>query len=544
MPRRSVTSKAKENEADTVAFEPETPGDWTDDPHDAGTALDELGARTGAGTPSGTVTDETTWAISPTAGTASAYSRGDHTHGTPAEPGGHEIFDDVTKQTLIASSTITVTDGEPYTPIDSASSITLTSQPHIAAGRDGQLVLLKNVGSYNIIVQDVNALGGCLFRLTANSVTIQPGGTLALIYDSVIGFWIQQYILNPQTFTPSIATFTCDLSTTQEVANSGTHAATFTMTLTYVGTPSACSIDISTDDAGGNWSIDVPSPYTSLSPSTTPPCAVFDKGTSVLATRQFTATATVAGTGGLTKTLTFTYYNRRYMGPSTDTDGLTTGQVLALDGAGGTSGLSDSITGTFTGITTGAGEYVWYAYREALDAAIYFAVTTATGDEVAAFTKIQDGTLSHTNDSGFVENFTTWKSDVANIGSSKTVIVSSSLGNNRIYIGPATDTNPISNASILALDDTADGESIVSNTVIRTYTAIKIEAGEYLWLVYPDRLTDPIHVKDVTTMLDIDGSWQDNVTHTNQYGYAETYRCWRSTNTGIFPTAHDVQVTM
>jgi hypothetical protein len=36
--------------------------------------------------PSDTVEDETTWGIAPDKGTADTYSRGDHTHGTPAEP--------------------------------------------------------------------------------------------------------------------------------------------------------------------------------------------------------------------------------------------------------------------------------------------------------------------------------------------------------------------------------------------------------------------------------------------------------------------------
>lgn len=40
-----------------------------------------------AGTPSATVEDETTFGISPDAGVSNDYSRGDHTHGTPADPG-------------------------------------------------------------------------------------------------------------------------------------------------------------------------------------------------------------------------------------------------------------------------------------------------------------------------------------------------------------------------------------------------------------------------------------------------------------------------
>jgi hypothetical protein len=40
----------------------------------------------GGGTPSDTVTAETSFGQSPSAGSATAYSRGDHTHGTPADP--------------------------------------------------------------------------------------------------------------------------------------------------------------------------------------------------------------------------------------------------------------------------------------------------------------------------------------------------------------------------------------------------------------------------------------------------------------------------
>ena len=78
--------------------------------------------------------------------------------------GSVELWTAVTPQTLTAGSTITVTDGEPWCQIDSASAITLTSAPHIAAGRNGQVVYLHNTGSYNITLQDVNALGGSLMR--------------------------------------------------------------------------------------------------------------------------------------------------------------------------------------------------------------------------------------------------------------------------------------------------------------------------------------------------------------------------------------------
>ncbi|OGT26058.1 MAG: hypothetical protein A2Z17_06825 [Gammaproteobacteria bacterium RBG_16_66_13] len=464
-----------------------------------------------------------------------------HSH---AGGGGTLLLSSLATQTLVAADDIAVTDGTPITPIDSASAITLTSQPTIAAGRNGQIAYIVNVGAYNIILQDVNALGGSLLRLTANTLTIQPGGTLKVRYDSTIGFWIETAILNPQTFTPSISGFTIDSSSadTREVAAAATADAVPDFDLTYVGTPSACSIDI---DAGGgeinagDYPIAVPSPFLTLNSGTTPPSKAFYRGTSVAQVRTFTATATVAGSGGLTRQCTVTYINRRYMGPSAETAALTTAQVLGLDAtAAGESGLSTIRTGSFSDIDTGAGEYIWYAYRAALGAGIYFTIE----GEVAGFTEKQTA-LSHANDYGFVEDFRTWRSDLANIGDNKDVVVATSLGTNRFYMGPSTDTDPISNANILALDDTADGESGLYSSQPRTWSAIKIEAGEYLWYCHPDRVADLATIKDGTTGFAIAGSYRTNVEHTNQYGYVETYRCWRSDNPGIYPSGENIVVT-
>lgn len=49
--------------------------------------------------PADTVEDETTWGITPDAGTAETYSRSDHTHGTPAEPDIPDPSDSVESET-------------------------------------------------------------------------------------------------------------------------------------------------------------------------------------------------------------------------------------------------------------------------------------------------------------------------------------------------------------------------------------------------------------------------------------------------------------
>lgn len=439
----------------------------------------------------------------------------------------------VTVQNITAASqAITATDGAPYRPVSLNAAYTLTSQPTIAAGREGQLIKIKNVGSYNLILQDVNALGGSLLRLTANTLTIQPGGTMSLVYDSTIGFWIEQYLLNPQTFTPSVATFTSDLSTPREIAAASTLDTAPNFTISYIGTPSAAQIDVS---AGGDpstlWPIDVPSPYTALNGGTTPPTQQFYRGTTIGGTRIFTVTATVAGVPGLTKTLTFTYYNNRFAGNNakTESEALTEGEIEAL----ATVQVSNATAGSFS--LAGGGNRLWYAYPSRLGTGIYAAINA----EVANF--VNRGTsITVTNPSGYAETYQQWCTSVV-VSGTVTLVADVALANNRIYMGPATDVDPISNASILALDDTADGESIVSNTVTRTYTAIKIEAGEYLWFVHPDRVADLFTIKDQTGF-GVAGSYRTNVTHTNQWGYQETYRCWRSDNTGIYPSGQNITV--
>jgi hypothetical protein len=445
-----------------------------------------------------------------------------------------ELYTAVTVQSITSAATaITATDGSPYRLVSSDAAYTLTAQPTIASGRNGQAILVKNVGSFNIVLQDVNALGGSLLRLTANTLIIQPGGTMKLVYDSTIGFWIEQYLLNPQTFTPSVSSLTSQLATTREVAAASTLDTAPNFTIGYVGTPSAASIDVS---AGGDpstlWPITVPSPYTALDGGTSPPTQQFYRATTINGTRVFTVTATVAGVGGLTRTLTFTYINNRFVGNNTknETQSLTEAEMEAL-----TTALSDSRI--FSGSVAGGGNRLWFAYPSRLGAALFASID----GEIANW--VDRGlAVTVTNPSGYAETYQQWCTSVT-VAGTVTLVTATSAGNNRIYMGPGPVTDPITNANILALDDTADGESIVSSTVARTYTAIKIEAGEYLWFVHPDRIADLATIKQESTGFGIAGSYRTNVSHTNQYGYVETYRCWRSDNANILPAGDGVIVT-
>jgi len=194
-----------------------------------------------------------------------------------------------------------------------------------------------------------------------------------LVYDAALGAWIERNFNTLVIITPSIDTFTADISAgassaqNAEVASGGVHSPAFAMT--YTGVPSAATIDVSAGgDPGSDWPVTVTTPFTSYSGTD------YNKGTSVSTIRTFTISATVNGQAKQ-KTCTVTYINRRYCGPHSDGGQLTSAEILTLDdAASGTSGLSNSKYGTFYNIDTGAGEYIYYCYRSALGTVSHFSI--------------------------------------------------------------------------------------------------------------------------------------------------------------------------
>lgn len=454
-----------------------------------------------------------------------------------------EYFTARSTQAVVAGTAISVTDGSPVTPITITGDTTMTAAPTIAAGRNGQLVILINddaTSTDDLIVSDAGVLSGSLLRLGASTRTLTPGATLTLIYDSVIGAWVEQNFNTLVTITPAILTHTINIgsgaasSQNAEVAGSGTHTPTFAWT--YTGVPSAGTVDVS---SGGDPGTDYPA--TILTPFTSLVGPAFNKGTSVGTVRTFTPSITVNGSSLTSPTATVTYINRRYAGPNTSGAILSSANVLNLDGSGGTSDLSTSQYGTFS-VTAGASDYIYYAHRSALTAISSDGMSI--DGEICGFTDL--GTMSHTNDSGFTETFRQYVTTIQNAGA-VSLVTASSRRNNRIFMGPHTSSDLSGEASpsaeILTLDDTGDGESIVSSTVARTYSNILIDTGEYLWFCHPDAISDLATIKDGTTGFAIAGSYQTDVSFTNAKGYTETYRCWRSDNTGIYPSGEDVVVT-
>jgi len=277
-----------------------------------------------------------------------------------------------------------------------------------------------------------------------------------------------------------------------------------------------------------DYPISVSSPYLTLGPTTTPPSVAVYKGSTVGAVRTFTATATVSGTAGLTRTVTVAYWNSRYGGANSQATALSSAQTVAL----GRLAIDNSIYGGFS-VNAAAGSYIWYSYRAALGQVPYFAIN----GERAAFTRIGTGTVVVTNSSGFAEPFEQYRStNVIQTGlGSVSVSAQGGQSPNRVYLLKST------NATAAALTDTeinqATCSSVQDSIGFAPGNPPASGAGEYLWYLFPDRL----HYNTITFYVGsqlpggMDGAGTSGVTltHVNQWGYSETYRAFRSDNPSL-----------
>jgi len=157
---------------------------------------------------------------------------------------------------------------------------------------------------------------------------------------------------------------------------------------------------------------------------------------------------------------------------------------------------------------------------------------------LAAFT--EKTVVSVTNDYGFAENYRTWRSDNAAVGT-KTLGFSTSLFNNRRYIGPHSSGTTLTSAQILTLDDASTGTSNVSGTWAGTFTAVANGTGEYVYYTYPGTITgNPVFYIDG---FETSFNNASTVSHTNDSGYAEAYQQWRSGQPGLGTTTVEVRAT-
>lgn len=121
-------------------------------------------------------------------------------------------------QTLTATSTIA--SNANIIPISSASSITLTSNPQIAAGSNGQRLTLVNVGAFVITI--VNGAGLNLGTISVMpTVTLDPGEIINLVYLTALSAWVYTDVVRDSVFLPGTpTTLTASLNTsTIQLAN-------------------------------------------------------------------------------------------------------------------------------------------------------------------------------------------------------------------------------------------------------------------------------------------------------------------------------------
>lgn len=122
-------------------------------------------------------------------------------------------------QTLVDGTTIL--SNANIIPITSASGITLTSNPQIAAGTNGQRISLVNVGTFSITI--INGAGVNLGAIPATipSVEINPNEVISFIYLSSISAWLYDDITRESIFLPGTpTTTTAALNTsTNQLAN-------------------------------------------------------------------------------------------------------------------------------------------------------------------------------------------------------------------------------------------------------------------------------------------------------------------------------------
>lgn len=93
-------------------------------------------------------------------------------------------------QTLSAASSTISADAN-VVQVSPSSALTLTSTPTIGNGRDGQQMVVLNVGSNNVTLQDQGTLASSNLRLVATTITLAPRQSVTLLYSSTIGDWVQ-----------------------------------------------------------------------------------------------------------------------------------------------------------------------------------------------------------------------------------------------------------------------------------------------------------------------------------------------------------------
>lgn len=216
--------------------------------------------------------------------------------------------------------------------------------------------------------------------------------------------YIRNYdVFNPADLTFAISSFTTTIPSNNLIGSGNFSLNTRTATIAYtaVSVPTGLTLSIS---SGFGFPITVNSPYTSYAFTS----AAGVTYTSPPQTITLTATARNGSGSSSVATTTFSFINNIYYGVSSLTS-LTSPDVIAL-----TSVLQNSKSYTFT-ITSGVGQYVYYAYPSRLGTATFTVGGFAGGFEPPV-------TLSVTNSNGYAENYYIYRSTNANLGTRNVVV--------------------------------------------------------------------------------------------------------------------------
>lgn len=95
-------------------------------------------------------------------------------------------------QTLVAGTAILA--NARTVAITTASSVTSTAAPTIAAGYNGQRLTIVNVGSNNYVISDEGTLASSNILLSGTTATIATKGCITLVYNSTLAKWIQESV--------------------------------------------------------------------------------------------------------------------------------------------------------------------------------------------------------------------------------------------------------------------------------------------------------------------------------------------------------------
>jgi len=243
---------------------------------------------------------------------------------------------------------------------------------------------------------------------SSNFVNGTSGLARKLVFLAQDGSLTFDYIRNYDVFNPADLTFAISSFTTTIPSNNLIGSGNFTLntrtaTIAYtaVSIPTGLTLSIS---SGFGFPITVNSPYTSYSFTS----AAGVTYTSPPQTITLTATARNGSGSSSVATTTFSFINNIYYGISSLIS-LTSSDVIAL-----TPVLQNSKSYTFT-ITSGAGQYVYYAYPSRLGTATFTVGGFAGGFEPPV-------TLSVTNSNGYAENYYIYRSTNANLGTRNVVV--------------------------------------------------------------------------------------------------------------------------